>query len=156
MICGKELLYSFVGQRERCPLIFNLCLVSWPHNQTHESNLNHEGPMMALWPAWFKIQHSLEDFGREGTKIWFEGTRGRQWHPTPVLLPGNSHGRRSLVGCCLWGRTELDTTESTQQQQQQHTQLIFRSRVHKDSFLSTSLPTLVISFIFYNNHSKRY
>ena len=27
----------------------------------------------------------------------------RQWHPTPVLLPGKSHGRRSLVGCSLWG-----------------------------------------------------
>ena len=35
----------------------------------------------------------------------------RQWHPTPVLLPGKSHGWRSLVGCCLWGRTESDTTE---------------------------------------------
>ena len=28
----------------------------------------------------------------------------RQWHPTPVLLPGKSHGRRSLVGCSPWGR----------------------------------------------------
>ena len=27
----------------------------------------------------------------------------RQWHPTPVLLPGKSHGRRSLVGCSPWG-----------------------------------------------------
>ena len=27
----------------------------------------------------------------------------RQWHPTPVLLPGKSHGRRSLVGCNAWG-----------------------------------------------------
>ena len=27
-----------------------------------------------------------------------------QWHPTPVLLPGKSHGRRSLVGCSPWGR----------------------------------------------------
>ena len=35
----------------------------------------------------------------------------RQWHPTPVLLPGKSHGRRSLVGCRPWGRGELDTTE---------------------------------------------
>ena len=35
----------------------------------------------------------------------------RQWHPTPVLLPGKSRGRRSQVGCCLWGRTESDTTE---------------------------------------------
>ena len=37
----------------------------------------------------------------------------RQWHPTPVLLPGKSHGQKSLVGCHLWGRTELDTTEET-------------------------------------------
>ena len=35
----------------------------------------------------------------------------RQWHPTPVLLPGESHGRRSLVGCSPWGCTESDTTE---------------------------------------------
>ena len=35
----------------------------------------------------------------------------RQWHPTPVLLPGKSHGQRSLVGCSPWGREELDTTE---------------------------------------------
>ena len=40
-----------------------------------------------------------------------------QWHPTPVLLPGKSHGWRSLVGCSPWGRTELDMTEATQQQQ---------------------------------------
>ena len=35
----------------------------------------------------------------------------RQWHPTPVLLPGKSHGRRSLVGCSPWGHQESDTTE---------------------------------------------
>jgi len=35
----------------------------------------------------------------------------RWWHPTPVLLPGKSHGRRSLVGCSLWGHEESDTTE---------------------------------------------
>ena len=28
----------------------------------------------------------------------------RQWHPTPILLPGKPHGRRSLVGCSPWGR----------------------------------------------------
>ena len=35
----------------------------------------------------------------------------RQWHPTPVLLPGKSHGQRSLVGCSPWGRWGSDTTE---------------------------------------------
>ena len=36
--------------------------------------------------------------------------RRRQWHPTPVLLPGKSHGWRSL-GCCPWGHYESDMTE---------------------------------------------
>ena len=35
----------------------------------------------------------------------------RQWHPTPVLLPEKSHGRRSLVGCIPWGHEESDMTE---------------------------------------------
>ena len=37
--------------------------------------------------------------------------RRRQWQPTPVLLPGKSLGRRSLVGCSPWGREESDMTE---------------------------------------------
>ena len=37
--------------------------------------------------------------------------RRRWWHPTPVLLSGKSHGRRSLVGCSSWGHEESDTTE---------------------------------------------
>ena len=37
--------------------------------------------------------------------------RRRQWHPTPLLLPGKSHGQRSLVGSSPWGRWESDTTE---------------------------------------------
>ena len=37
----------------------------------------------------------------------------RQWHPTPVFLPGESQGWGSLVGCHLWGHTESDTTEAT-------------------------------------------
>ena len=37
----------------------------------------------------------------------------RKWQPTPVFLPGESQGQGSLMGCCLWGRTESDTTEAT-------------------------------------------
>ena len=36
----------------------------------------------------------------------------RKWQPTPVFLPGESQGEQSLVGCCLWDRTELDMTEA--------------------------------------------
>ena len=35
----------------------------------------------------------------------------RKWQPTPVFLPGESHGRRSLVGYSPWGCKKLDTTE---------------------------------------------
>ena len=38
-------------------------------------------------------------------------SRRRQQHPTPALLPGKSHGGRSLVGCSPWGREESDATE---------------------------------------------
>ena len=37
----------------------------------------------------------------------------RKWQPTPVFFPGESQGQGSLVGWCLWGRTESDTTEVT-------------------------------------------
>ena len=40
----------------------------------------------------------------------------RKWQPTPVFLPGESRGWGSRVGCRLWGRTESDMTEVTQQQ----------------------------------------
>ena len=55
---------------------------------------------------------SMQDTGHFGvpylTFLW-----RRKWQPTPVFLPGESHGRQSLVGCCLWGRTESDKTEVT-------------------------------------------
>jgi len=51
-------------------------------------------------PYWHK-----EETGIRG------GSQRRQWHPTPVLLPGKSHGWRRLVGCSPWGCWESDTTE---------------------------------------------
>ena len=50
---------------------------------------------------------------KHGTNLatYMQKIRRRQWHPTPELLPGKSHGRRSLVGCSPWGREESDTTE---------------------------------------------
>ena len=45
------------------------------------------------------------------SKARIEWHQHQQWHPTPVLLPGKSHGRRSLVGCSPWGCKESDTTE---------------------------------------------
>ena len=51
-------------------------------------------------------------------EISFSGSKQPKWQPTPISLPGESQGRGSLVGCRLWGRTESDMTEATEQQQQ--------------------------------------
>ena len=55
---------------------------------------------------------------RHGFDPWVGKTSWRTWQPTPVFLPGGSHGQRSLVGYRPQGRKGLDTTEATQQQQQ--------------------------------------
>ena len=52
------------------------------------------------------VHHQLPEFTQTHIHRW-----RRQWHPTPVLLPGKSHGRRSLEGCSPWGRWGSDTTE---------------------------------------------
>ena len=49
--------------------------------------------------------------GREVFGFGLDDQRRRKWKPTPVSLPGKSHGQRSLVGCSPWGRKESDTTE---------------------------------------------
>ena len=58
---------------------------------------------------------SLDNKCLSATFLTKEGHRmllwRRQWHPTPVLLPGKSHGWRSLAGCSPWGRKESDVTE---------------------------------------------
>ena len=59
--------------------------------------------------AWFFDQPLLTDVSR----LAFLTIPIRKWQPTPVFLPGESQGRGSLVGCRLWGCTELDTTEAT-------------------------------------------
>ena len=58
-----------------------------------------------------------------------------EWQPTPVFLPGESQGQRSLVGCHLWGHTESDTTKVTQQQQQQQQQLKVKAQRDGDKGL---------------------
>ena len=64
--------------------------------------------------AWLAAVHVSARAGHDWTTslslFTFMHWRGK-WQPTPVLLPGESQGQRSLVGCRLWGRTESDTTE---------------------------------------------
>ena len=59
----------------------------------------------------FENHHCLWDDGKSALGSNDPPQRRRQWHPTPVLLPGKSHGQRGLVGCSPWGCEESDTTE---------------------------------------------
>ena len=47
-----------------------------------------------------RVRHDWSDLVVVVVRVYI---RRRQWHPTPVLLPGKSHGQRSLVGCSPWG-----------------------------------------------------
>ena len=60
-----------------------------------------------LTPKWYFFFLLGNEANR--LSLWF--LQRRQWHSTPVLLPGKSHGWRSPVGCGPWGHTESDTTE---------------------------------------------
>ena len=59
----------------------------------------------------------------------------REWLPTPVFLPRDSHGQRSLAGYSPWGCKELDTTE----------QLTLTFMI---LFLNMSMPLLLLGFPF--------
>ena len=58
------------------------------------------------------VKHVRLQCGRPGFNPWVETISWRRkWQPTPVFLPGKSHGWRNLVGCSPWGCKESDTTE---------------------------------------------
>ena len=62
--------------------------------------------------AWLAAVHGVAKSWTQLSDFTFTHWR-RKWQPTPVFLPGESQGQGSLVGCCLWGRTESDTNEAT-------------------------------------------
>ena len=68
------------------------------------------GKQVAQWRTCLPMQETKE------MRVWSLGGKipwRRTWQPTPVFLPGESHGQRSLTGCSPWGRKESDTTEHT-------------------------------------------
>ena len=64
--------------------------------------------------AWWAAVHGVAESWTRLSDFTFTFMHWRRkWQPTPMFLPGESQGLRSLVGCRVWGRTELDTTEVT-------------------------------------------
>ena len=79
----------------------------WRHAERFKTHywFFHECYIYVIYP-YTSLYYIHQNYSVYRHKNW-----RRQWHPTPVLLPGKSHGQRSLVGCSPWGRTESDTTE---------------------------------------------
>ena len=88
----------------------NCALSSWCLYVNIEKAVDFLGP----WRSWPRRQARVLNVAEKKGEIYgfimLVGRR-RQWHPTPVLLPGKSHGPRSLVGCSPWDWEEPDTTE---------------------------------------------
>ena len=82
----------------------------------------HNQPASSAFPEatdrWVPVEEfttsplfALRNWSNNRNRVSSQFLWRRQWHPTPVLLPGKSHGWRSLVGCSPWGLEESDTTE---------------------------------------------
>ena len=64
------------------------------------------------FPGGSEVKASARNEGDPGFNPWVRKIPWRRkWQPTPVFLPGESHGRRSLVGYSPWGHNESDMTE---------------------------------------------
>ena len=70
---------------------------------------SNESALCIRWPKYWSSSFNISPSNEYSGLISFR----MDWQPTPAFLPGESQGRASLVGCCLWGRTESDTTEAT-------------------------------------------
>ena len=93
----------FAGTRYR-KVFFNLELLSsLPDFKVHRS-LHNTTMKFNYWSYQWKIPFKTGGYSKQR----------RQWHPTPVLLSGKSHGWRSLVSCSPWGREESDMIERLQ------------------------------------------
>ena len=80
-----------------------------PQRDAQRSQRHIEIPSQTSWNAYH--QEDKRHSAGKNTMTRESLYQRRQWQPTPVLLPGKSHGRRSLVGYSPWGRKESDTTE---------------------------------------------
>ena len=82
-----------------------LCIArGWkPTNDISQTSLSTGFPYNSIYLSCSIVSNYLRPHGLQYQR--------RRWHLTPVLLPGKSHGRGSLVGCSPWGSEESDTTE---------------------------------------------
>ena len=95
---------SIFGQLLTCPLFLKFCHLKSARKWNH-------AVYICIWCFHLKLPGESSKLLSISILYFFLLLSRRQWHPTPVLLPGKSHGRRSLVGCSPWGLEETDATE---------------------------------------------
>ena len=108
--------------------------------QLEPKGLELEGLLGWSWKSSYSIRHFL-CAGTGSKQIYVCALRGqilvfysplgspwrRKWQPTRVFLLGESQGRRSLVGCCLWGRTESDMLKQLSSSSSWQVPLVFKT-----------------------------
>ena len=101
----KDIYFCFIDYAKACDCV--------DHNKLWEilQEMGIQDYLSCLWalPGGSEVKASACKAGDLGLIPGFPW--GRKWQPTPVFLPGESHGQRSLVGYSPRGRKELDTTE---------------------------------------------
>ena len=93
-----------------------------PSSQSYDFSSGHvwmwelnykESWALKNWCFWTVVLEKILESLLDSKEILAVHQQRRKWQPTPVFLPGESQGQRSLVGCRLWGRTESGTTKAT-------------------------------------------
>ena len=110
--------YFFLKVSMHAYSVTQSCLDLCNHKDSSLPGPSVHGTFQARILAWVAISSSRgSSWSRDWTHIscssWIHRKILWQWHPTAGLLPGKSHGRRSLVGYSPWGREESDTTDVT-------------------------------------------
>ena len=96
----------------------SIICISWPKDWSFSFSISPSSEQSGLisfridWSDLLAVQGTLKSrlqhHSSKASILWhsafFIVQLSRQWHPSPVLLPGKSHGQRSLVGCSPWGR----------------------------------------------------
>ena len=89
----------------------NHIVVHLKHNFFNKDIVVSQLYLTSLMAQWQRLCLQHRRRRRQGFDLWIRKVPwGRKWQPTPVCLPGGSHGQRSLTGYSSWGHKESDTT----------------------------------------------
>ena len=106
-------------KQPRCPLADEWIRKRWYINTMEYYSAIKKNTFESVLMRWMKLEPIIQSEVSQKEKHKYSilmhiyGIGRRKWQPTPVFLPRESHGQRSLVSCHLWGHTESNTIEAT-------------------------------------------